>query len=332
MVIVSCADDRYAMPLAVTLYSVLVNLDRFRTVSLYIIDAGISEQKKRRLTEVLNLKGLDVHLRWLKPDFSLLKGIDVTQWFSQAAYLRLLLPELLPEQFGRVIYLDSDLVVEEDLDKLWEEDVGDYPALAVQNYPDPLVSSPGALVETYQLLGLAPDTPYCNTGVMVINLNQWRAERIGSRVLDYTRKFQQFVRCGDQDGLNAIIAGAWGLLDPKWNVALPVISSYGLLHNMSRVEIQHAQEELLRAPFILHFCGPIKPWDFMYRGPARSRFFHYLCRSGWFSPLEGISSLIRQTLETQNEYDPWKKRLYMATQELNTLIPIADSLILVDEN
>ena len=280
MILVSGADDRFAMPLAVTFYSALANLDRGRAVSLYIIDGGISEENRRRLTQVLNVNHVKGHIEWVKPDLSLLSDVRTTQWHSQASYLRLLIPELVPKQFDRVIYLDSDLVVEEDLGQLWEKEISDFPALAVQDYMRPYVSCSGALPDTYQLLGLSPNTPYCNAGVMVMNLKRWRAEEIGRRALEYTYKFHQFVQFADQDGINAIIADAWGLLDPKWNVMLTVISSYGRLYNMSEMEMQHAQEELLRAPFIVHFAGPIKPWHVIYRGLARSRFFLTSKRAG----------------------------------------------------
>lgn len=330
MIIVSGADDRFAMPLAVTFYSALANLERGRAVSLYIIDGGISEENRRRLTEALNVEHVEARLEWVKPDLSPLNGLKTSQWHSQPAYFRLLIPELMPEQFDRVIYLDSDLVVEGNLGDLWEEEIGDFPALAVQDYLIPYVSCLKAL-PLYQLLGLSPDTPYCNTGVMVMNLKRWRAEEISHRVLEYIRKFNQFVRYADQDGINAIIAGAWGLLDPKWNVMLGVLGSYGQLSNMSEVERQHAQEELLRAPFILHFTNPIKPWHFIYRGLAQSRFFYYLKKSGWFGFIGDMRSIMNETWEEQNKYDKWMERLYMAKQELDALIPPRDSFILVDD-
>ena len=331
MIIVTAADDRFAMPLAVTLYSALANLDRGRRVSLYIIDGGISEENRRRLTEVLNVKEMKVHLEWVRPDLLVLDGVKANHWQSQANYFRLLIPELLPEQFDRVIYLDSDVVVEEDLGELWEKEIDGFPALAVQGYLSPYVSCPDGLPETYQGLGLLPYTSYCNSGVMVINLKRWRAEEIGPRALEYTRKFRQFVRNADQDGLNATIAGAWGLLDPKWNVILSAIHLYGRLFGMSEEEMKHAQEKLLQAPFILHFTGPIKPWHFIYQGPARSRFFYYLKKSGWFGSIQDIGSLMKEAWEEQNRYDTCMEQLYVAKQELNALIPPRDSFVLVDD-
>ncbi len=331
MVIVNAADDRFALPLAVTLYSALANLAGVQAVSIYIIDGGISEENKRKLVEVLSVKHVDVHITWIRPNLAPLNGVKTDETFSDATYHRLLIPELLP-QFDRVIYLDSDLVVEKSLHALWEERMDGRPALAVQNYRLPYVSSDGletfGLSETYQMLGLPPNAPYCYPGVMVMNLKRWREENIGPRALEYCRKFQRF----DQDGINAIIAGEWGLLDPKWDVVHVEIPDYGRRLRMSQVEMRHAQEELWREPFIRHFSNPTRPWHFAYRGPAQSRFFYYLKKSGWFGPIEDMRRLIKKVWETQNEYEPWLKRLYVTSQELGALIPAGDSFILVDQN
>lgn len=335
IVIVLNADDKFAMPLAVTLYSALVNLQTTRSALIYIIDGGISEQNRQKLTSVLNVKNMAVQLEWVKPETSVLSGLKTTRQYNETIYFRLLVPQLLPLQHEKVIYLDSDLVVESDLGQLWSEEIGDYAALAVQDDATPFVSCPHALSETYQLLGLAPETPYCNTGVMVINLKWWRAENIGSLVLDYVREFEQFIRYPDQDGLNAIVAGKWGLLDPKWNVMIGSVELYGRFHNMSKLEIQQIQEELRSQPFILHFSGPLKPWHFIYPDDpekARSRFFYYLQKSQWFGAIEDSGSLMKIAWQHQNQYDKWMEQLYMAKQELDELIPPAETFILVNEN
>src|SRR5690349_19200746 len=99
MVIVTTADDRFALPLAVTLYSALANLAGVKSVSLYIIDGGISEENKSKLIEVLSAEHVDVYVSWIRPDLARLNGLRTSKWHSNAAYLRLLIPELMPKEF-----------------------------------------------------------------------------------------------------------------------------------------------------------------------------------------------------------------------------------------
>jgi lipopolysaccharide biosynthesis glycosyltransferase len=341
MIIATGADDRYAMPLCVSLYSALANLEDTADVSLYIIDGGISEKNKHRLTRVLTPKHLNSRLHWVTPDLSSLPSLSARpdwsndpehgDWLSQATFLRILIPNLLPEQCERAIYLDSDLVVEANLKHLWEEGTSGRLALAVQDYSSPFASCPQAFGDNFQILGLRPDTPYCNAGVMVMDLKGWRAEKIPSRVFESTRK-HQFFRWSDQDGINAIIGDAWGLLNPKWNVNLVGLGSYGEFLNMSDGEMKAAQEDLLRNPFILHFAGRTKPWHFVSRARCRSRFFHYLKESQWFGAIEDMRVVMKKAWEEQNSYDEWIAKSYTACNELMALIPKQASFILVDQS
>jgi hypothetical protein len=176
--------------------------------------------------------------------------------------------------------------------------------------------------------GLSPSTPYCNTGVMVMNLKRWRTEEIARGALEYIRKFPQCVRYPDQDGLNAVLAGAWGLLDPKWNVMLAGINTYGQFFGMSKVEMQHAQEELLQS-LSFTFTGPSN-LGVLHQGTRAIR-FHYLKQSKWFGGFEDINVLMEYTWNEFNEPDEWMNMLAMAGG-LAPVIPRGDSFILVDES
>src|SRR5579863_8991611 len=119
MVIVCAADDKFALPLGVTLYSALANLSGVKAVSLYIMDGGISEENKRKLTAVLDVTHVAVNITWLNPGSDSLTGVKTGEW-TAVTYFRLLIPELLPQNVDRAIYLDSDLVIEHSLRELWE--------------------------------------------------------------------------------------------------------------------------------------------------------------------------------------------------------------------
>jgi|UPI00035DC8BF lipopolysaccharide biosynthesis glycosyltransferase len=288
LVVVCGSDDNYALPLAITLYSALHHLDSGSKIYLYILDGGISQKSKQRLQRVLDFKNIDINLHWVvPPDRESLKDVQTLTWVSQATYLRLFIPELLPEHFEKAIYLDCDLQVEENLKKLWEEEIGEYALLAVQDLGVPYVSSPLGIAK-YQELGLAPNTPYFNAGVLVINLRQWRAENVGQRVLEYLRKYGQEVRLGDQEGLNAVLANKWGMLDRKWNL-ISHIYFYDFWDDSTyKREIGAIREELITKPYIFHFAGGSKPWQIGCEHPQQLRWIRYLIQSQWFTPTESL--------------------------------------------
>lgn len=287
LVVVCGSDDNYAMPLAVTLYSALVNLEKGCTY-LYIIDGGISNRSKERLQRVLDFKHIHISIDWvIPPDLESLSDLQTHSWITTAAYLRLLIPNILPEQFEKAIYLDCDLQVEANLKNLWEQEIRRYALLAVRDLGTPYVSSRWGIAK-YRELGLAPETPYFNSGVLVINLQRWRAENISQRVIEYLRKYHQYVHLGEQEGLNAVLANEWGRLDYKWNLISRILYYDQWEESAFKEEIRAIREELIHKPYIFHFAGGSKPWQIGCEHPQQLRWIRYLKESGWFARTESI--------------------------------------------
>ena len=119
IVVVSGCDDGYAMPLAVTIRSALDRLGADRRMRLFILDGGLSEENKARLAKSWSDPRLT--FQWLRPDVDLVRDLPVSDHISIAAYLRLLMPELLPRDVTRVIYMDADMMVRRDLGELFHD-------------------------------------------------------------------------------------------------------------------------------------------------------------------------------------------------------------------
>lgn len=102
---------------------------------------------------------------------------------------------------------------------------------------------------------------------MVANLTRWREERLSSRAAEYLSQNKHHIKLADQDALNAMFAGSWGEIDPRWN-ATP----------STRLEDR----------LIVHFSGR-KPWRSDCEHSANSRFDNYLRKSGWFGRAQWFS-------------------------------------------
>jgi hypothetical protein len=106
--IVTGADDAFAMPMAVTVYPGLANLEQGRSVCIYVMQGGISDRNRRKLEETLDTKHVNAQVRWLKPDLSRLEGMHVAACLKSPSYLRLFIPELLLDHCRRALQLDGD--------------------------------------------------------------------------------------------------------------------------------------------------------------------------------------------------------------------------------
>jgi lipopolysaccharide biosynthesis glycosyltransferase len=286
IVLVCAADDRYAMPLAVMARSALENIRSDRKVNLFIVDAGIKEVNKRKVLKSLDSGRCEV-VFLPKPEllikdieaahnYCVMEEIQAKTHLSMAAYYRLLIAELLPEYIERAIYLDCDLVVKGNLEDLWNIDFEDNYILGVPDMWIHSVSARNGLLN-YRELGIEPNTKYFNSGVMVINVRKWRTEEVFDRMVNYFKENKRYIRFHDQDILNAVFAGNWGELDPRWNVT-PGIYEYSSWKESPYSEDLYTQ--LFHNPYIIHFAAAEKPWN-SHDALLKEHFFHYVDTTAW---------------------------------------------------
>lgn len=281
------ADDNYAMPLSVTLYSGLINLKSECPVELYVLDGGIREANKKRLERVVQKSESSVHLRWVKVDISSIADLPTHEWINTTTYLRLFISEIVPENVTKALYLDSDLLIERSLTELWDHNLDSYPLAATQAYGTPTVSFPLG-ISSYEELGYPPDTPYFNAGVLLCNLERWRKEDLSGQVIAYLRKYRDQVQMNDQEGLNAVLAQDWKPLDLKWNVMSHLVNFDEWPGSPFKEKVRPRREELLTDAYIYHFAGGSKPWQIGCTHPAQLQWISYLWESGWFTPTERV--------------------------------------------
>lgn len=274
-IIVACAaDENYAMPLAVTIRSLMENLDSQRRVILYIIDGGLKAFQKRRVMQSLDSDKIEVI--WKKASNKLLKNLPISEKYPVSAYYRLLLPKIIPEHVQKIIYLDSDLVIQSDLGRLWDLEIKNYAALAVQDICHRYVAMTHHI--SAEKFGIPENSKYFNTGVLVINLEKWRTDHIAERAIEVTRNNSESILFADQDALNIVLAGQWGELDPRWN-QVHAVYDYDSWSESPYSETVF--DNVVHHPHIIHFTTPPKPWSKGCQHPRKQLFFQYLDMTAW---------------------------------------------------
>lgn len=285
------ADEAYALPLSVVMCSALDHLGDAR-LEFFLLDGGLRAGTRGRLEDAARARGAE--LEWLEPDLQSLDGMKLGGHISPVTYFRLLLPHVLPERVSRVIYLDSDVLVQGDLARLWATPLRGHPAGAVQDTAAPYMDTAAAFpelargghildvspVENYVELGLAPRVPYCNGGAMLLDVTTWRSEGISQQILDCLREHRRFLRFWDQYGINVVLAERITLLDPRWNVSC-YLSENWQETPLSAEDHAHCRTD----PWVIHFIGPDKPWHLGSRLRWAERYRAALAGTPW-SPTE----------------------------------------------
>jgi lipopolysaccharide biosynthesis glycosyltransferase len=274
IIVVCGVDNKYVMPLSVVIASALKNLNSEHEIIFYIIDGGIRPNNKKKLQKLFVQKNSS--LKFIQAPLNIIENLKESGHFSRAAYLRLLIPDLLPNQYNKAIYLDSDLIVKGNLGDLWNINIGDNYLLAVPSLGIPYVSSNYGL-SNYQKLGISAKSKYFNSGVLVINLEKWRNNNISQKIINYIEQNEEITLWADQDGMNALLAGKWGELPAKWNKT-PEFNNYLEKDNpFSEQDFQNA----LHQPCIVHFASSVKPWNSTFKYPENDSFFDYLDTTPW---------------------------------------------------
>jgi lipopolysaccharide biosynthesis glycosyltransferase len=255
IVIVLAANDSYMMMLTVTVKSLLLNYHAPNQLVFYIIEDQISRAHKDKFLRSLDTS---VQILWLTLDEIFSRNYPLLGAFRElpTTYYRLLIPYIVPSNLKKVIYLDSDLVVNKDISFLWNMDFMGNVVLAVQDTRFPLIKD---IIDNYEELGLNPKAKYFNAGVLLINLVQWRELEISEKVLEYTRRYKDFVVFDDQYGLNAALYQRWKCINSNWNLF---------------------PEFFPARPYILHYVS-VKPSSPHYVNSNKHFFFHYLDKTEW---------------------------------------------------
>lgn len=207
-------------------------------------------------------------------DFDL-PDYQVSNHISYATLFRLGLERMAPETCKRLIYLDADLIVMDDLQKLWDVDLK---GAAIGGVPDPGLSMDNPAEDPHWLDWVDDKTaPYMNAGVMVLDLEKVRREAGFSKALDIIAEHGADLPYQDQDAINWIYWNKWTQLPLEWNVQrFQLIEQF---HPYFSAETLAAS----RKPRIVHFTGPEKPWNLQGYHPWWWVYWEALARTPYFS-------------------------------------------------
>jgi len=238
--IVLSSDAAYAMPLAVTLRSIVESNIADWPLSFHILYSGIDDELRSRIES--SLPRGSARVSWHHVDVSFWSNHSFTEapHMSPMSFARIQIADALRNHHGRALFLDSDLLVFGSLRDLWNVDLGRNHIAAVED----------SGIATWKARGdpMPENFPsvsgYFNAGVMLIDLDAWREARVAERAMQYLAK--QSTPFGDQDALNAVIDGRWKSLDRRWNLQI-----YPMAEPVTKTQAA-----------IVHFVTGTKPWKF----------------------------------------------------------------------
>ena len=243
--IILATNSGYAPYAGVTIQSVLENGSKDYFYDFYIFYTELGEETLRKL----NVGNDDYRITtfnissYLNNDMHL----KTCAHYTTETYYRFFCPKILPF-YDKVIYLDCDLIVLDDISKMFEIDLGGKAIGAVHNYMNQFV------VGYVKKMNLDPES-YFNAGVLVIDTKKFAENKVRERAFRTLAQHPEFIML-DQDALNIVCKDDVVFIPNRWNVQWH--------HFEAKCDVVIDKQRCLdayAAPAILHFTGKNKPWN-----------------------------------------------------------------------
>lgn len=266
--IVFASDNNYAQHTAVAMASVLVNTKVPQKIQFYLIDDKIQPENKEKITKtVQNLGG---NIEFIKIKNSRLEDCYVSGELSRASYFRLDIANILDESIEKIIYLDCDLLVYDDIEKMWQLDMGGKPVAATCDLG--IMASARVRKQKNKFIGLPFDAPYFNAGVLMMDLKKWRDGNYAEAIIALAT--QNKYPNHDQDALNKFFMNNWQEIPLRWDVIPPVFNLF--LKIVTKPDLRKKAIEAKLNPAIFHYAGGYKPWEYEIHDGFNDKYYEYL--------------------------------------------------------
>lgn len=269
-------DDNFWAPAYATMRSVCLYTPHREDLVFHLFHRTLSADHRADLEKIQT--EFPVALRWYDLDQSeLFRDIAArmpeNKRLSNIVYARLVIDQLVAPDVERILYLDCDMLVRDDIAWLFALDMGEMSIGAVRDPSGALITGQRDLMKNRDLFD--PSDAYFNAGMLLIDIERWRNANILGRMEEaYASGIMQRIYY-DQDLLNLIFKNKWYQLPWRWNL----------------IDARPAHDGI--DPAIVHYTGDTKPWSVfahtfqsvafarLYRHVMTNRLFYSFARHRW---------------------------------------------------
>lgn len=269
-------NERYLQHFFVTLKSIEINCIE-TVINIHVMYIDFNEK---------NIKFIQQEFPTFKFIWHNLNKYDFNDFFINAhisyeTYFRIIAPEIIREE--RILYLDSDLIIRDNLDSLYFAEVESYAVAACKDYK----------AQNRKInLNIPKEAPYFNAGVLLMNLDYWRKYDLTTKLIEYIHSMKSKLIYWDQDALNALLYNQVLILEDKWNV------------QTASFESRLINQDVLLSPNIIHFTGASKPWHISNNNQFKQEYYKYLALT-LFKNFDVVTEETKQLMQKKRKIYIW---------------------------
>lgn len=244
MHIVLSADRKYAEQVIALVKSICFY---DTNVHFYLINKDYSNEWFKSLNQYLAYFKSKITNVSIQTD--LFQKLKTTAHITDISFYRCLIPHVI--RADKVLYLDSDIILNGSLRELYNHDITDYMLGAVEDY---------ILTSRHFRHRMLDCYPYFNSGVMLLNNKKWREiPNLQQKIVETIEQYhRQGGDLGDQDILNMLFMQTWLPLSRKYNYQF---GNYYYLKQLNSFELYPEIMDIGgHQPLVIHYNCAYKPW------------------------------------------------------------------------
>ena len=250
-------DNGYAMPTAVMLSSLKFTKSKNTKYKIYLVCNLVNSDTKKKInllaSDDFSIKYIDVEEKIPELENFKINNIPATP----TSIYKFFIPELIGNE-KKIIYLDGDVIVKQDLSELYKINLENNFIAAVKD-----LNGLGYLKLSNEKY------TYFNSGVMLMNLAKMRDENISEKLMQY--RINGLNKLMDQDALNYVFKDKVKMLHFKYNTQMNVLMAN--LYDKRNYSISKIKkywsivgkvqtvDDIIKDAVILHYTS-LKPWKY----------------------------------------------------------------------
>lgn len=262
MNILVTVNTNYILPLRVMLKSLFINNNKEK-FSIYLMHSSIKDEDLNSLKEFINENGHQLFVITMKDNQ--FEDAPLLLHYTKEMYYRLLAFKYLPLNLDKILYLDPDIIVINEIKKLYETDISEF--LYAAAFHDRIS------VKEVNRIRLYPYEieEYFNSGILLMNLKLQREKIKEKEIYEFIEKNKSRLALPDQDVINSLYSKHIKKLDEiLFNYDSRYYRYYKVI-SKGAVDMDY----VINNTSIIHFCGKKKPWNKNYSGQFHSLYKHY---------------------------------------------------------
>lgn len=241
--VVFATDNNYVPYCGVAIFSLIQNASKENSYEIYVLYDKLSKMNILRLenlsTDYAKVKCICVH-----------ENIEQLHVFEHnhltiAATYRLVISDILGK-YEKIVYLDSDIIVNDDVAVLYDMDIEDNILGAIAGYWE--ADGDFLYKHVTQTLRVAIEH-FFNSGILVINTKKFKKHEVKEKCFELLSQRTDLYFM-DQCALNIVCEGKVQMLPARWNYEWLFL-----------FESEIKETKIIEHPAIIHYNGTMKPWD-----------------------------------------------------------------------